>query len=343
MACSRPNVTAYSRFSGYKFKGPRRQEIHVGDMLGVLPDGMSLYLQDIPCGQCDLCLIENRYSKALRIILESQYYPDSTFFITLTYAPEFMDQEGLDHGHWQQFMKDFRRVFCQAKYCNIRDRGTLREGKEYSTTFNKIKQVVAGEYGDQFGRRHFHGILFGHKFLDLQDTGRVSKKGFPVFTSPSLASVWKKGIVQVERISFDLALYVASYVTDKSLDEVDEAPPGARPQYGRFGRGIGLRWIEEYWRDVLSIGQVKIFQDGRMREFPVPRYFMEKIKLFQPKEFEKWKRKAVAKMQIVKKDNVRKGDGSLRRARAKGRIHQLTKQRRMRDESYRGIPGKICG
>lgn len=336
MACSQPNMMGFSPLDGYKFRGPRSQEVHILDRFGAISDGQSLYLQDIPCGKCDLCLIENRYSKALRIMLEAESYPDSVFFITLTYDNEHIENNELNHSHWVQFMKDFRAKFCQAKYCNIRDRGTLRHGKEYSKTFNRIKQVVAGEYGDSFGRRHFHGILFGHKFNDLVDTGRVSSKGFPVYTSPSLQSVWKKGMVQVDVVTFDLALYVAAYITDKALDEEQETPDGYKKQYGRFGKGIGLRWISKYWRDVLSVGKVMLLN----RDFPVPRYFFEAIKKAHPLEFEKWKRKKVLQGLKIRDENILKGDGPLRRAKAKGRIHAHIKSKRRQDESYREAPSR---
>lgn len=80
--------------------------------------------------------------------------------------------------------------------------------------------MMCGEYGDTFGRKHFHGIIFNHSFDDVVPTGTVSKKGNPLHTSASLQAVWKKGFVQLEEITFDLALYVGSYVTDY-LDSVD--------------------------------------------------------------------------------------------------------------------------
>lgn len=321
-------MMGYSPFDGYKFRGKRSQEKHILDQFGAMSDGMSLWLQDIPCGKCDLCLIDLRYSKALRIMLEAESYPDSTFFITLTYDESHIEDGNLNHKHWQQFMKDFRTKFCQAKYCNIRDKGTLREGREYSHTFKKIKQVVAGEYGDTFGRRHFHGIIFNHEFKDMVFTGRYSKKGNPIYTSPSLASVWKKGFVQVERITFDLALYVGAYVTDKAMDEPQETPDGFRKQYGRFGKGIGLSWIRLFYRDVLSVGKVMLHD----RDYPVPRYFLEKIKELYPAEFEKYKRKKILQLLESREKSIRKGDGFLRRSKAKGRIHQQKKHTRRLNE-----------
>lgn len=331
MACSSPNRIGVNRYtSKTAFLGPKKQELH---RQRCKPDP-DLWVYDIPCGKCDLCLIDNRYSKALRIMLESLSYPDKTYFITLTYDNDHIENNELNHKHWAQFMKNFRRKYCEAKYCNIRDKNTLRQGNEYSTTFKKLKQVVAGEYGDTFGRRHFHGIIFNHKFTDLQHTGNYSKKGNPIYTSPSLQSVWKKGIVQVDAITFDLALYVAAYITDKSMDEPQETPDGFKKQYGRMGKGIGLNWITQYWRDVLNTGKVMLHD----RDFPVPRYFLEKIKLLHPEEFKKINKKRFLTAYNKSVQATEKGDGYLRRANAKGRIFKHNKHRRkLDDKSSNGL------
>lgn len=264
----------------------------------------------------------------MRIMLEAESYPGKTFFITLTYDKDNIADNVLDHSDWAQFMKNFRQKFCQAKYCNIRDRGTLRHGKEYSHTFKKVRQVMSGEYGDEFGRRHFHGIIFNHDFDDIRVLKTpdgipvYSKKGNLIRTSDSLRDVWKKGNVQVEEVTFDLALYVGSYITDGDLD----LPDGVKKQYGRFGSGIGVSWISRYWKDVLSAGKVML----RDRDFPTPRYFHDWMKLHKNADYQRYFEKKL--LQTLKKNKriIAKGDGPLRRAQAKGRIlEQIHKKRKV--------------
>lgn len=314
----------YSSYHGYRFLGPRSQEIELNERKTV---DDRYFLMDIPCGKCDLCLLENRYSKAVRIMLESESWPGKTYFITLTYRNEDLGSEDLVHDDWAQFIKNFRQKYCQAKYCKIRDRGTLREGKEYSLTFKKIKQVMTGEYGDTFGRKHFHGIIFNHSFDDVYFTGFYSKKGNPIFSSKSLESVWKKGNVQLEEVTFDLALYVGSYVTDKNLDDGDPNFGHSKKQYGRFGNGIGKSWLNKYWRDVLSAGKIML----RDRDFPIPRQFFVWMNEICPVPVQRFKNKNLTKRLQLQEDLVKKEDGSLRRARAKGRIQQHIKDKRKVD------------
>lgn len=289
------------------------------------------YVQDIPCGKCDLCLIENRYSKALRIMLEAESWPGKTYFITLTYNNECLGGPDLVHNDWAQFVKNFRQKYCQAKYCDLYPKKKYLKGREKSHTFKKIKQVMAGEYGDDFGRKHFHGIIFNHHFSDIRDTGFFSKKGNPIFTSDALRDVWLKGNVQVEEITFDLALYVGAYVTDKALDGDDPNVGHGKPQYGRFGRGIGKSWLEKYWKDVLSAGKVML----RDRDYPIPRAFRIWMKEnICPKEYDAFHQRKTLQRIAKQKRLVAKGDGSFRRAKAKGRIHLHKHLKRKVDSEY---------
>lgn len=309
-------------WSGYKFLGPRGQEKHILDLAD--------QTIDIPCGKCDLCRIERRYCRALRIMLEAESWPGKSYFITLTFNDSHVGSNELDHLEWSQFVKNFRQKFCQSKYCNIRDRGTLREGKEYSHTFKKIKQVMAGEYGDTFGRKHFHGILFNHVFSDMYFTGNYSKKGNEVWSSRSLEEVWGKGHVQVEEISFDLALYVGSYITDDALEDSGHK----KKQYGRFGRGIGKSWIEKYWKDVLSAGKVML----RDRSFPIPRMFRVWMRdQICPTQYDRFYKQKMLRLKETKKKNIEKGDGPLRRARAKGRIFEHIHSKRRLDGQFKQV------
>lgn len=319
MACSRPNIGGYSALDGFRFLGPRHAERDATDILYT-------DTTDLPCGKCELCRVDMRYSKALRIMLEAESWPEKSYFITLTFDNDHLGDGELDHNEWSQFIKNFRQKFCQAKYCKIKDRGGKRHGKEYSLTFKKIKQVMCGEYGDTFGRKHFHGIIFNHRFDDTRFTGFYSKKGNPIYTSDSLRDVWAKGAVQVEEVTFDLALYVGAYVTD-TIDDPEASAGRKKKQYGRFGKGIGLEWIKKYWKDVLVSGKVSTFD----RDYPAPRYFLKKIEELHPERYAAWKLEKTLRLKKQRAQNIEKGDGPLRRAKAKARIFTHNKEKRRKD------------
>lgn len=331
MACSTPNMMGFTGFH-YAFRGARSQEMHVYDRQAMSADDF-LYNFDVPCGKCELCLVARRYERALRIMLEAEFWPAKTYFITLTFDDAHLGSGKLDHDEWSQFVKNFRQEFCQAKYCDISvPRHYKRFGKVRSTTFKEIKQVMSGEYGDSFGRKHFHGILFNHQFDDVEvvlcDDGlpATSSKGNVIRTSQSLRDVWKKGNVQVEEVTWDLALYVGAYLNE---------PCDVGKNYGRMGHFIGLSWLKRYWRDVLSVGKIML----RDRDFPVPRYFSKWLEVNKPEEFFEFKRKRLLTAYARRLDSIGKGDGPLRRARAKGRIFAHVHSKKEKDNVVRKRQG----
>lgn len=326
MACSRPNLIGIGGpYENITFLGPRYQEKTLHDLGNRYENSV---LHDIPCGKCQLCRVQRRYDRALRIMLEAECWPEATTFITLTFDEDHVGNNELDHKEWSQFMKDFRKAFCQAEYCKLVPKHHKEWSKVRTKTFKQTKQVMCGEYGDTFGRKHFHGIIFNHGFSDMRFTGEYSKKGNPIYTSDELAKVWKKGRVQVEKITFDLALYVGSYVTD-ALDDDDVNKGHTKKQYGLFGRGIGFNWIKKYWRDVLVAGTVQTME----RDYPVPRYFWKKIEELQPEAYAAYKQKKYIDMKAKAAKGIEKGDGPLRRAQAKGRIFKHIHNKRKLDGS----------
>jgi hypothetical protein len=149
-------------------------------------------------------------------------------------------------------------------------------------------------------------------------TGFYSSRGNPIHSSPSLERVWGKGIVQIEPVNMDMALYVSSYITDEVVEGEPVLSESSRlkPQYGRFGRGIGKSWLTKYWKDVLAAGVLKL----KSGDYPIPRSFLKWLE--GNPDFERWKldRKLTTEDRTIR--NIVKGDGPLRRAKAKGRIFQ---------------------
>jgi hypothetical protein len=189
---------------------------------------------------------------------------------------------------------------------------------------------MCAEYGDTFGRKHYHGIIFNHSFQDVVFTGFYSEKGNPIYTSQSLREVWNKGNVQLEKVTFDLALYVGSYVTD-AIDDPSNKFGFKQKQYGRFGRGIGLSWLKKYWRDILVAGKVMLLKNGEMVSYPIPRMFIRWMEDICPDALNQFRLQNSLRRFEEQVTNVKKGDGSLRRAKAKASIFKSTSAKRRKD------------
>lgn len=173
----------------------------------------------LPCGSCLGCKLEHARQWAVRCVHEASLY-EKNCFITLTYDDENLPSDiSLDVTEWQRFMKRLRKKFG-----------------------NGIRYLACGEYGDKFGRPHYHGILFNHDFEDKKLFSE--KEGDRLYTSDDLARIWPKGFSTVGDVTVKSAGYVARYnmkkVTKKDQDIPDEN--GLRP-YERINLETGETWM----------------------------------------------------------------------------------------------------
>lgn len=231
---------------------------------------------NLPCGQCIGCRLDKSRTWAMRCVHEASLHDDNCF-ITLTYSDDNMPFDaGLRHRDYQLFMKRLREKYAPRT----------------------IKFFQCGEYGDRNNRPHYHAILFNHNFDDwvyLFD----SPSGSPVYTSPTLESLWKIGFVTIGTVTFESAAYIARYCLKKlngKLAEVINERTGLKhyervnwvtgeitdvvPEYstmsrgGRRGRGIGYDWLIKHRSDVYP----KDFTTVRNIRMRPPKYYDQLLK-----------------------------------------------------------------
>lgn len=222
---------------------------------------------ELPCGQCIGCRLNRSCMWAVRCMHEAQMWPLNCF-VTLTYDPQLPVNKymnwSLEYSHFQKFMKRLRRV---------------RPG---------VRFFACGEYGDTYGRPHFHAILFNCFFPDRLPHGK-SESGADVWISRELDDIWSHGNCHIGEMSFQSAAYVARYAVKSAIDGYD----GKRRAVGKGGfldaetgeywpyvpemirmslkPGIGSKWFEKYASDVLPRDYVIV--DGQ--KSPVPRYYLK--------------------------------------------------------------------
>lgn len=212
----------------------------------------------IPCGQCIGCRLDYSRGWATRCMHEVQMHRFN-WFVTLTYD---VNPVSLDYSHFVKFMKRLRRR------CDF-----------------KIRFFMCGEYGEQLGRPHFHALLFGLKLSDLKIFSQ--KEGRKLFTSQFLTDVWGFGHVVVGDVTFDSAMYVASYAMKRITGEAAEkhyqcvvAETGEivdrQPEFCEMSRnpGIGAAWFDKYQDDLYNYDRCIV--NGA--ETRVPRYYDRKLR-----------------------------------------------------------------
>lgn len=186
------------------------------------------YLLSVPCGKCIGCRLEKSRQWAVRCMHEASLHEENCF-LTLTYRPDALPAGGtLVKRHFQLFMKKLRQAYS---------------GRD-------IRYYMCGEYGDNFGRPHYHACIFG---LDFEDKVFWKKHGdYPLYTSAKLEKLWGLGFCSIGGLSFDSAAYVARYCTKKVTGkDADTYYNGRQPEYGAMSLkpAIGLRWYEQWKGD----------------------------------------------------------------------------------------------
>lgn len=220
----------------------------------------------LPCGQCIGCRLERSRQWAIRCIHEASLYEDNCF-ITLTYNDQHKpDDDSLDVRHFQLFMKRLRKRFGAG-----------------------IRFFHCGEYGETFGRPHYHACLFNFDFQDKVEWKRSN--GVPIFTSDSLSELWPYGFSTVGSVTFESAAYVARYILKKvngdlADDHYFDSSTGVyrKPEYTTMSRrpGIGKGWFDKYSSDVFPSDFV-VINGTKMRP---PKYYDRQFEIVAPDEFE---------------------------------------------------------
>lgn len=172
----------------------------------------------VPCGKCLNCRIARAREWSIRIMHEVDYHP-ANVFATLTYDDDHLPSDNsLKKSDLSRFWKRLRK--------DLGDR--------------RIKYFGCGEYGERFGRPHYHAIIFGVA---------PDEKGL-------LESNWPYGFVHVGTVTYDSARYVADYVS-----KVDGALATRMYGYRTLpfkvqSNGLGRQFAldnEQYLRDNLKV------------------------------------------------------------------------------------------
>lgn len=224
----------------------------------------------LPCGQCLFCRIDYSRQWATRAVKEGSLYRDNCF-VTLTYSPENLPPDGkLDYKAPSLFMGRLRQKFGSG-----------------------IRSFGCAEYGEDFGRPHYHLILFNHDFHDKRPFKRSGD--FTLYRSPDLESLWPYGHSSVAEFNYETAAYVARYTVkkiksktsipeyervDPRTGEVTEIPPRSCAVSRR--PGIGSDWVKKNSEFLLNHDYV-VVNGAVLRP---PKFFDNILKKLDPERFE---------------------------------------------------------
>ena len=283
MACYHPITAWYSKYTNDNGKRPL---VFAEKDARPFDDPMQ-----IACGQCVGCRLERSRQWAIRCVHEASLH-ENNCFITLTFNNENLERRdnpwSLDVRDFQLFMKRLRKKF----------------GKN-------IRFFHCGEYGENFGRPHYHACLFNFDFPD-KELWRISN-GCRLYISESLSKLWPYGFVTIGDVTFESAAYVARYILKKVTgdnaenhyqwtdEETGEIHP-RKPEYTTMSRrpGIGKGWFDLYTSDVYPSDFV-VINGKKMRP---PKYYDKLYETERPYEFEEIKCNRVENARIHAENNT---------------------------------------
>lgn len=251
----------------------------------------------IPCGQCIGCRIRQREDWTTRIELEARDYPkEEVWFITLTYdddhVPGMIVKTGEIMRKVQYTWKPGEKSPSSVQILLYEDiqKFLKRLRKAYS---GKLRYFVAGEYGEQTARPHYHMILYGWKPTDLKNLYKIHHNGY--YTSKWLADLWGMGQIQIAQAVPETYRYVAGYVT-KKMYEIDGKKANAYYELGQtkpfacmsLKPGLGDKYYQEHKAEIWRQGYI---QCSNGKQAQIPRYYEKQMEAENPQRLWRIKQK----------------------------------------------------
>lgn len=246
---------------------------------------------ELPCGQCIGCRLDRSRQWAIRCVHEASLY-ENNCFITLTYNDENLPKDNsLCVEHFQLFMKKLRKKYGKG-----------------------IRYFHCGEYGENFGRPHYHACIFNFSFRDKKLL-KTLENGTKYYVSEQLNELWEYGFTMIGDVTFESAAYVARYITKKITGknafehynkinyETGEIIAERRPEYVTMSRkpGIGKPWLDKFSTDVYPEDYIVL----RGKKLKPPKYYNAQYEKVYPSDYEKIKNRRIVNAKKHSYNNTR--------------------------------------
>ena len=294
----------YPRYAWY---GPRNPE--TGKLKPVFHEEASTMLGsfELPCGKCAGCKAQYRQDWSTRCYCEAKAR-ETSCMINLTYKTNHFP------GGKPHVSKEDIRGFIKR----------LRRAVDRRKPGTRISYLVVSEYGPKTGRPHYHGIIFGWEFPDIELDPEPTQKGNRMFKSELCERIWKKGRCRIGTADTgEAAKYCMDYLGKESSQwiGVDGRPDQFKMQ--STCPAIGRTYYERWGKDIYPDDFIVI--DGI--KTPVPRVFDKWYEEDDPEGYARIKRKRNA-------EAIRRADRENRPERRKARevIMKQKAERKVRNE-----------
>lgn len=193
-----------------------------------------------PCGKCLPCLRRYANEWAFRAMCEAETSV-STHFFTLTYdedrLPLIRGEPSLRFDDWTKFFHNVRHYLPP------------------------LRMFGCGEYGDRFGRPHYHFIGYFSEAIQAEEANDI------------IQSKWDYGYTHSDPyVGAPQAKYVAKYLLKKKLLDYGDCEP-AQARMSRMP-GLAHDWCLRNQKTLLRIRDSKqlVIHDHQGTPYPIPRF-----------------------------------------------------------------------
>ena len=281
---------------------------------------------EIPCGKCIGCRLNYSRIWADRCMAEAKEHK-SNYFVTLTYdndnvpITEYIDNDGT-YNKIMSLKKRDVQLFMKR----------LRKNYSYD---NKIRFFLAGEYGTDTARPHYHLILFGLILDDLVLYKRTST-GFNLYNSDFLNATWKKGHVVVADVTWETCAYTARYIMKKQKGSGSKIYDdlNIEPEFTLMSRkpGIARDFYEKNKTDYLMHREVYLSTLQGGRKIKNIKYFDKLLDVEYPIYRELQKEKIIATAEVIRKEKLKNTSLNY--------LEMLEVQKNVKEQTLKALPRK---
>lgn len=277
----------------------------------------------VPCGKCDGCRLDKANDWATRITNEAETWDNIGLFVTLTYNPKNLPftksgETTLFPEDVTKFKKRLRK-YASKHELPVKKWTNPATGKEEYP----IRTFECGEYGDKYGRPHYHMIIFNWKPKDLK-YWKTTENGDILYKSKTIQKIWGKGFTPIGSITYKSASYVCRYTMKKSGishkqreyydtfeydEELDRVCPKTKyryikqdkePEFIRMSTrpGIGKQYFLEKFNTIKKNSGILIKDKGTVKIKRIPRYYKKIWNSINWEDYEHWKYQQQLQAQI---------------------------------------------
>lgn len=210
---------------------------------------------NVPCGHCASCLANRANQWTFRIEKELDV-SSSAYFVTLTYDNDHLPLLHPD-GSFSRFSDHDWNAPSDLVVSVCRRDVQLFMKRLRKTSKSSLKYFLTSEYGEHFGRPHYHMILFNYD----KDPVNIEK-------------CWSLGYVKFGNVEPGSIRYVTKYfVTPQEV-----IPKGSLKPFSLASKGIGLSYLTPEMVSYIESHKDRPYlldQSGSKVSFP--RYFRKKL------------------------------------------------------------------